>query len=585
VTVPKDQVRQYELEVIDRKGCLPWRVLNQDDRSRHKVRIDLECEVNCSQINPVTGQCCDQLCNTTNETYDELKCKCCIDPDLEECKEEECKNLTGLARVCCLDPYSPKCDPCQDPKDCPPYSPDDVYVLGGEVVNLTGEGVPGAVVGIVNKGFPEEMMTLVNQTGHEARYIDLATIPVNDLYDLKALIVPSGGLYDVSDPLGASEIISLKIRLFLEHGGNLIVFTQQYGYEWSAIPGGLTGYGYQEDQNCLLGSVYIENYRPVFSSISETKTPNADGAVFLNLNVDGFFLDYPANATVLLTRDANKMPAMLAYPWANGHILATTMYPDFAYVFGSGTDDEIILLKDMIDYMTLPDPENVETYIPEEEKIEVQVDSQGMEREYLLVICPKGLVIDTIRAENGVFPDLDRSELPDINGIYRIDYIGADNGFHNITVMTDVDAFAISDFNETLRKQIPKGVDFWVLFDKNYYYVTGSYGSDTDAGGEPGFVTFFIHNHQDTWFNGSVKFGVWGMFHILGWGYGTRGCWHEVNVNVPPHEYREYTERFATSQWDAKTYSYLYDGPSWTGKQIAFMERRYGVLKGQSSLI
>ncbi|MCI0497673.1 MAG: discoidin domain-containing protein, partial [Thermoplasmata archaeon] len=589
VTLGPDEDATFSLTIQDTAGCTPTRIVDPADRPKHTVSINLECD-DCEKINPESGKCCDNL------TGDDLTC--CLDPDNYLCKLDKCKQHEKFSQAwkCCMDPYQPGCDPCQDPKDCPPYSPDDVYILGSAVVNVTSTEVASAEIGIVEMGFPLEMATLVNQTGRSTRFVDLATVSMNDLYDLKVLVVPSGGLYSIADPAGASDYILLKLRLFLENGGNIVVFTQQYGYEMEAFLGAPEGYGYQEDQNCLLGSVYIENYIPLFAPLSASKSPNAKGEVYLDLNVDGFFTRWPENATVLLTRAANAMPAMIAYPWGEGAILFTTMYPDFAMVFGSGTADEVVMMDAMLSWLSLPDaasclPDDngtlddasIETFRPDE-TVTLDVEFGGLEAEYAVIVGPNGSVVDCIRADGGAFPGL--SGYAD-HGIYRVDHVGMENGWINVTVEHDVDGFAVSLFNESLKKVVPEGIDFWVIFDKNYYYVTGVYGSPEDAGGEPGFVTFFIHNHEDTDFNGSVKFGVWGMGHVLWWGYGgaANGWYHKVNVNVPAGEFREYTERFATSQWDFRTVSYLYSGPDWSGDQIAFIERRYGVLKGQNSIV
>jgi len=67
------------------------------------------------------------------------------------------------------------------------------------------------------------------------------------LDSLKVLIIPSGGLYGKENNTQFKE----RISNFVENGGAIICMTQQYGYEWGALPIPPTGYGWR-DRNCSI---------------------------------------------------------------------------------------------------------------------------------------------------------------------------------------------------------------------------------------------------------------------------------------------------------------------------------------------
>lgn len=100
-----------------------------------------------------------------------------------------------------------------------------------------------------------------------------------------------------------------KLEQYVNNGGTLIVFTQQHGYEFNALPGGnVSGYGWLEDQSCQHASIGIATYHPILSG---------QDSVTSDANVDGYFTKYPKNATILLSRTKNGMPAMLMYEFGN----------------------------------------------------------------------------------------------------------------------------------------------------------------------------------------------------------------------------------------------------------------------------
>ena len=63
--------------------------------------------------------------------------------------------------------------------------------------------------------------------------------------------------------------------------------------------------------------------QPPFTSLTGT---------YADVNVDGYFTKWPDSAKVLLSRTKNGMPAMVAYQFGKGTVIATSMYSDYAYL-------------------------------------------------------------------------------------------------------------------------------------------------------------------------------------------------------------------------------------------------------------
>ena len=74
-----------------------------------------------------------------------------------------------------------------------------------------------------------------------------------------------------------------------------------------------------------------------------------------NINVDGYFTDYPSNATVLLRRTANGQPDLLMYEHGQGRVIVTSMYSDFALKQNQAFSEEIALIRDIISWAKKPD--------------------------------------------------------------------------------------------------------------------------------------------------------------------------------------------------------------------------------------
>jgi len=245
--------------------------------------------------------------------------------------------VCGIHEVC-VDIPTPHCKEVDSP-DVPPDgdNPDETYdVSTPEITSSNGfDAEITSDIAVLFKGFPISTADLVASFNEPSTFVDIGFS--SDLVnDYSTLIIPSGGLY------GLDSLPSFKSNLeqYVEKGGTLIVFSQQHGYEFNALPGGeVSGYGWLEDQSCHHGSVGISSYHPILSG---------QDSVISDLAVDGFFTSYPDDATVLLSRTKNGMPAMLMYEYGEGTVIATTAYTDWAYGKGQATQDGINLVRDMI---------------------------------------------------------------------------------------------------------------------------------------------------------------------------------------------------------------------------------------------
>jgi hypothetical protein len=152
----------------------------------------------------------------------------------------------------------------------------------------------------------------------------------------RVLIVPTGGLYG----LDSSPLFKAKLEKYVSEGGTLVVFAQQHGYEFQALPGGeVTGYGWLEDQSCFFRAVHIDTYHPVLAG---------QDSVLMDINIDGYFTKWPENATILFSRTANGMPAGIMYHYGNGTVIATTAYTDWAFAHGQRTRDGLAFVRDLL---------------------------------------------------------------------------------------------------------------------------------------------------------------------------------------------------------------------------------------------
>ncbi|NQT74050.1 MAG: hypothetical protein HQ553_15000 [Chloroflexi bacterium] len=187
------------------------------------------------------------------------------------------------------------------------------------------------------------------------------------------LIIPTNGL----DP---SQEFKDYLREYVKWNGTIIVFSQEDGNAYSALPKGeVVGSGWQDNKGSKESSVGIQTYHHILSG-QDSVTPD--------MNINGYFTGLPKNTEVLLNTTENDMPVMIMYryEWNNieinrkdeeepllwGTVIATTARPDWAYGEGESTEDELHLLRDMITW-ALDDQEEMPEF-GQSDSIEISSD-------------------------------------------------------------------------------------------------------------------------------------------------------------------------------------------------------------------
>lgn len=197
---------------------------------------------------------------------------------------------------------------------------------------------------VLISSFSEGSVKLLEGVGHGTAVFDLGTSHLELLEASPVLILPSGALSGLDN----SEVFKEVLKQYVSAGGTIICFAQQYGYEFSALPGGeVAGYGWVEDQACHGDAVYVDMEHPVLAG-QEIK--DIDAAV------DGYFTNIPEGSKVLLRRTKNQYPTMIEYPYGNGRVIATTMYEDWAYGHAQSTAQARKLMRDMLSWVKATSP-------------------------------------------------------------------------------------------------------------------------------------------------------------------------------------------------------------------------------------
>lgn len=190
----------------------------------------------------------------------------------------------------------------------------------------------GDVVGVLATGFAESTLSALGAMGIPAQLVspwpsvgEFRGQPAPYLAPglaPRAMVVPSGGLHAFANSPGARDWLDA----YVSGGGLLVVFSQAFGDDFLALPGGqVDGVGYEEDQRWQHATV--EAAQPsdwlVWMGISKP-----------DIQIDGAFTAWPADATILLQRTFGSYagsPVMIEYGHGLGTVLATTAYGDWAW--------------------------------------------------------------------------------------------------------------------------------------------------------------------------------------------------------------------------------------------------------------
>ncbi len=212
----------------------------------------------------------------------------------------------------------------------------------------TGQPTGAPLVGVLWHGYAEAAQALLASYGWDTTPVMLDFDP--DVLDLPVLLIPSGGLYG----LDGSPSVRARLEAYAAAGGVILALAQQRGAEFGTLPQPigssgsaepLGGYGWTEDNSCFESSLYISQYHPLVAGF--------DRAV-LSAGVDGFFTQVPGSASRLLHRTKNGQPALVLYPFGEGWVAATTIYPDWARSNSQPLEAADRLLRDMVSWALDP---------------------------------------------------------------------------------------------------------------------------------------------------------------------------------------------------------------------------------------
>jgi len=263
--------------------------------------------------------------------------RCCQDC----CPSEEATcNISGEWE--CTPSTSPdfSCDP---PGDQQP--PDDNNIVADYEDLVVPNFDPNAKVGVLTSGFYRQAIAFLDQLDVSIVLIDREAMYQNFTPDLAervpVIIIPSSGLTNHY----SSEVFRRNLEEYTANGGNLIVFSQPQAEDWSALPGEIDAIGYSQDISCFRSGARLNLKHPLLSS---------EAAAYSDVHMDGFFVNYPPHALELLIRQANSQPAVILYPYGAGTVIATDMYPDYAYWTGQYSMDELHYVRDMITWALQP---------------------------------------------------------------------------------------------------------------------------------------------------------------------------------------------------------------------------------------
>ncbi len=382
-------------------------------------------------------------------------------------------------------------------------------------------------VAIFRKGFYSGAENILKKAKIPYKLVDENFDPVKLVKYQKILILPSGSLFGMQ-----SDAFKEKLKLYLEKGGDIIVFDQQYGDHFSVIPGGLNGYGWAQDQMCHANSLYAAQDHPILSTVQSN---------LITEDVDGYFETYPPNSIVLMRRTKNDFPAMVLYSYGKGHVLATTLYSDWKsqnYV----STFMMKILRDAIAYFEL----NEDIYeigvgrawyglvlggpytIPINVTNPTNVTADSVK---FRILTPSG----NLRSEITLNETIQPGETKTVN----VTLSAKDFGSVVLGIWT-VDYTLLSGGNKIYTKYDAKGISMNIYYNSdeyfnykggNKYLIWATAEKEKVLFGEKVRITFHIINKDSKTLTGQLGIGD----HINGW-----RVLEVKNVTVAPGEYKKY---------------------------------------------
>jgi len=339
-------------------------------------------------------------------------------------------------------------------------------------------------VAVLQNGFWEAVGSMLDSFSEPVTYLQ-ADFDGALASNFPVFIIPSGGLYG----LDSSPMFASKLDAYVRGGGTLIVLAQQYGADLRPVPGGLSGYGWAEDQSCQYSSVAITTYMPFLSGQAKT-TPD--------INVDGYFTTYPKDATVVLSRTKNAMPAMLMYNISKGRVIAASSYEDWAFSHYASSEAGKSLLRDLVGWA-----QDTRTAIPEygpaagTMSIPVTLQNRGMfgaVKAQFTVLDPARNNVSTSELAISIAPGGSMNvtlslAAPTIPGIWWVDYHLIDSSGLIVDRFFDAARFAISPYRAS-----PGG--FAYRFSGLMFDITSE--TETVVRGQDLNFTIHLYNLEDS---------------------------------------------------------------------------------------
>jgi len=372
-------------------------------------------------------------------------------------------------------------DGCKPPSSTPGKdNPDENFAVGNSLAGTVPSYFDAfPFIGIFFNGYHGSTDALLTVLKRGCFYVKEEFDSTAVLDRVKVLVIPTGGLYGMEN----SEMFKAVLGEYVKNGGTLIVFAQQHGRDFSALPSPderpLECYGWREDQSCQSNSMYVDTWHPALSSTTKS---------LISSPIDGYFADYPSNSSVLLRRRVNGMPAMLTYPYGDGRVVVTSMYEDWGNSHGQSTARGRAIVRDLITWAKNPDLEIAEYNLRDNPDPEVNLnlelknisDKTASNAKILWLDPDRNLYFEEERlvsippGENITIPVSQAfSGIPDNKlGIWHIDYILYNYEGDEIQPSTEIDSgrfslsrppielFKVSDLTmniTTLNEQILRG--------------------------------------------------------------------------------------------------------------------------------
>ncbi len=296
-------------------------------------------------------------------------------------------------------------------------------------------------VAILRTGFFSSLAAMLSEFDEPSTFVDVDFDPAMASYH-PVLMIPSFGLLG----LDGSDAFQERLEKYCDNGGTVIALSQQRGVEYSALRGGVEGYGTTEDQSCRHASTGLTVYHPALAGQTSV-TPN--------MNVDGFFTALPEDAETLLTRTKNGQPEMIMYEHGNGSVIATTIYEDWAYSYYASSQEGRHLIRDLVTWARDPD-DDVPSFAPNTGDVEVgiEVTNNGdtkAEKVVFTIVDPNRNIVGTRQADISLSAgSTDTVQLtyptPGTVGIWLVDIALKDGEGNIVDQVFDAGRFAVCHY-------------------------------------------------------------------------------------------------------------------------------------------